>query len=101
MKKIISVSSTTNPTHAVGGFGGTQWRLSPTHSSDVSVMGNPARLVNLRQVDPVTIAIYDDTIEDALERQIDSLGYSRAFFSSTKALSLCIEESNTWCINWI
>lgn len=78
MNKIIPVM--TSSAEDVGSFGGTQWRLSPTYCSDVSMMGNPARLVNLRQIDPVTIAIYDDTIEDALERQIDSLGYSRAFF---------------------
>lgn len=59
---------------------GTQWRLSPTFSTEAPMKGDPARLVNLRQIDPVTIGIYDDTIEDVLERQIDSLGYSRAFF---------------------
>ena len=53
-----------------------QWRWSSSDSNS----SNPARSVNLRHIDPVTISIYDDSINDTSERQIDSLGYSRAFF---------------------
>ena len=51
------------------------------YNSGASILKeNPARSVSLRQIDPVTIAIVDDTIIHANDKQIDSLGYSRAFF---------------------
>ena len=81
MNKIIPATRTMKiDTQSNESLRGTQWRLSPTFCTEAPMKGDPARLVNLRQIDPVTIAIYDDTIEDVLERQIDSLGYSRAFF---------------------
>lgn len=84
MNMIVPATRSMNidSSHTAEGFRGSQcqWRLSPTYCTEAPMKGNPARLVNLRQIDPVTISIYDDTIEDVLERQIDSLGYSRAFF---------------------
>eukprot|EP00597_Dinobryon_sp_UTEXLB2267_P014233 CAMPEP_0170110342 /NCGR_PEP_ID=MMETSP0020_2-20130122/7790_1 /TAXON_ID=98059 /ORGANISM="Dinobryon sp., Strain UTEXLB2267" /LENGTH=1196 /DNA_ID=CAMNT_0010335597 /DNA_START=57 /DNA_END=3647 /DNA_ORIENTATION=+ len=53
------------------------WKYNPCASV---LKENPARSVIIRQIDPVTISIIDDTIEDANDKQIDSLGYSRAFF---------------------
>ena len=37
---------------------------------------NPARNISIRHIDPVTISVVDDTINQV----IDSLGYSRAFY---------------------
>ena len=58
-----------NSLYAVGDKGN---RILVPHPS----CNNPARNISVRHIDPITISVYDDTINEV----IDSLGYSRAFY---------------------